>query len=113
MRVCIVAMLMALLLQVTAAPDGGDRLAVTRPACPSGPNADGDVVVCARPIDRRLHPLPTLPVRRAVDPSTFRLAGGADLHLHAIRTELPGAVGEGAAVTLTVPFGRGKKGAGE
>ncbi len=105
--------MLAFILQATPPPDGAERLSVVRPACPSGPSTDGDVVVCAHPTDQRLRPLPALPVKPPVDPSTFRLSGGKTVHLQAIRTELPGAIGQGAAVTFTVPFGRGKKGSGE
>ena len=35
--------------------------------------------------------------------------GGGTGNVHAIRTELPGAIGQGVAVTLKIPFGKGKR----
>jgi hypothetical protein len=40
---------------------------------------------------------------------TFRLPGGGTGNVHAVRTELPGAIGQGVAVTLKIPFGKGKR----
>lgn len=101
-------LMLALLVQAAPLPDGTDRLSAAPRACPSGPSADGDVVVCARPIDRRLHPLPPLPEAKHIDPATFRLPGIGTAHLHTIHSALPGAEGNGVAVTLTVPFGKPK-----
>ena len=100
-------LMLALSAQVTP-PDGTERLSVAPRACPSGPSADGDVVVCARPIDRRLHPLPPLAQAKHVEPATFRLPGIGTAHLHAIHSALPGGEGNGFTVTLTVPFGNPK-----
>ena len=100
-------LMLALLAQATAAPEGADRLSVAPRACPAGPSADGEVVVCGRPNDQRLRPLPALPETKHVDPATFRLAGGT-VNLHAIHTALPGAEEQGVAATLTVPFGKPK-----
>ncbi len=99
---------LALLVQAAAPPVGTERLSVASRACPSGPSADGDVVVCARPIDRRLHPLPPLAEAKHIDPTTFRLPGIGTAHLHAIHSALPGGEGNGVAVTLTIPFGKPK-----
>ena len=88
---------------------GAERLSARPRACPSGPSADGTIVVCGRPSDQRLHPLPRLPETKPFDPAGFRLPGGGMARVHAIQSELPGAVGQGVAVTLSVPFGRGKK----
>jgi hypothetical protein len=82
--------------------------AVSRP-CAAGPEADGEVVVCARPRgDDRLRPLPSFaPADKPFDPLLVRLPGGSTARLHAFQNVLPnGAVSQGAAVTLTVPFGR-------
>ena len=101
---------LALLLQAAAVPgEGADKLAAVR-ACPSGPGADGEVVVCARPVDRRLHPLSPPPgAEKHLDPSTFRIPGVGTAHLHAIQSALPGAEGQGVAATLTIPFGKRKQ----
>ena len=102
-----------LALQSVPPPDGSDRLSVRPPACPAGPSADGTIVVCGRRTDQRLHPLPPPPGTEHRDPATFRLPGGGTAHVHAFQSELPGAVGQGAAVTLTVPFGRKKRAEGD
>lgn len=99
-----------LVVQTDPAPaDGVERLSVSVRACPAGPSADGTIVVCGRLTDQRLHPLPRLPDTKPFDPAGFRLPGGGTGRIHAIQSELPGAVGQGVAVTLTVPFGRAKK----
>jgi len=68
-----------------------------------------EIIVCARPTDQRIAPLPapTQPARG--DLLSFRLPGGGQGNVHMIRTELPGARGQGAAVTLKIPFGKGKR----
>lgn len=99
---------MLALLSQAATPDGTERLSVAPRACPSGPSVDGEVVVCGRPSDQRLHPLPSLPEAKRIDPATFRLPGIGTAHLHAIHSALPGAEGNGVAVTLTVPLGKPK-----
>ncbi len=43
------------------------------------------------------------------DPLSFRLPGGGTRNVHAIASELPGARGQGMAVTLRIPFGKGKR----
>ena len=105
-------MLTLALLAAQAGPvpaTAGERLSALPRACPAGPSADGTIVVCGRPSDQRLHPLPPLPEARRFDPAGFRLPGGGSVRAHAIQTQLPGAVGQGAAVTLTVPFGKPKR----
>jgi hypothetical protein len=70
---------------------------------------DGEIVVCARSSDQRLATL-VEPVQPSPgDPLSFRLPGGGKGNVHAIRTQLPGASGQGAAVTLKLPFGNGKR----
>lgn len=75
-------------------------------AAPSCTPADTDVVVCGRRDDQRLRPLapPPRPVGPPDGPLSVRLPGGGTGKLRAITSELPGAKGSGAAVTLTVPF---------
>jgi hypothetical protein len=77
--------------------------------CPVQTDPDGEIVVCARSSDQRLATLaePVQPPRG--DPLSFRLPGGGKGNVHAIRTELPGAIGQGAAVTLKMPFGKGSR----
>ena len=99
-------MLMLALLAQATPPDGTERLSVAPRTCPSGPSTDGEVVVCARPDDQRLRPLPPLAEVRHIDPATFRLPGIGTAHLHTIHSSLPGAEGNGVAATLTVPFGK-------
>jgi hypothetical protein len=77
--------------------------------CPVQPDPDGEIVVCARPTDQRLATLPEPIAPAPQDPMTFRLPGGGTGNVHAIRTELPGAIGQGVAVTLKIPFGKGKR----
>ena len=102
-----------LLLQVAAGPPLPLELRKRPPRatmpCPVQTDPDGEIVVCARPTDQRVAKLaePVQPVRG--DPLSFRLPGGGTGNVHAIRTELPGASGQGGAVTLKMPFGRGKR----
>lgn len=102
-----------LLLQAVAGPPLPPELRRRRPRatmpCPVQADPDGEIVVCARPTDQRLATLaePVQPSRG--DPLSFRLPGGGRGNVHAIRTELPGAVGQGAAVTLRIPFGKGTR----
>ncbi len=102
-----------LLLQAVAGPPLPPELRKRPPRstmpCPVQTDPDGEIVVCARPTDQRLATLaePVQPPRG--DPLSFRLPGGGKGNVHAIRTELPGAIGQGAAVTLKIPFGKGKR----
>ena len=102
-----------LLLQAVAGPPLPPELRKRLPRatmpCPVQTDPDGEIVVCARPTDQRVAKLaePVQPVRG--DPLSFRLPGGGTGNVHAIRTELPGASGQGGAVTLKMPFGRGKR----
>ena len=100
-----------LLFQVAAGPPSRPtdlRAAVARP-CPKAED-EGDIVVCGRPEERpRLARLP-VPVRRSLeDAASFRLPGGGRGNVHAIQTQLPGAVGRGGAITLGLPFGKGRR----
>ena len=102
---------LALLLQAATTPasDIPDQLTVTARPC-AGPSETGEVVVCGRrDEEQRLKPLPPLPVREQSDPFAFRLPGVGNGRVHAIQTELPGAVGQGVAVTLSIPLGRKKR----
>ncbi|MGU3391986.1 hypothetical protein [Sphingomonas sp. M1A8_2b] len=105
-------MLMALLLQSVAGPPVPRELRKPTPRvalpCPVT-QAGEDIVVCARPTDQRLARLPEPIQPPRGDPLSFRLPGGGKGNVHAIRTELPGARGQGVAVTLKIPFGRGKR----
>ncbi len=102
-----------LLLQAVAGPPLPPELRRRGPRatmpCPVQADPDGEIVVCARPTDQRLATMaePVQPPRS--DPLSFRLPGGGRGNVHAIRTELPGAVGQGVAVTLRIPFGGGKR----
>ena len=102
-----------LLLQAVAGPPLPLELSkrpvrLTMP-CPVQTDPDGEIVVCARPTNQRLATLvePVQPPRG--DPLSFRLPGGGKGNVHAIRTQLPSASGQGAAVTLKLPFGNGKR----
>ncbi|MDD1450984.1 hypothetical protein NHF48_008420 [Sphingomonas sp. H160509] len=88
-----------LLLQAVAGPPLPPELR-KRPArptmpCPVQTDPDGEIVVCARSTDQRLATLaaPVQPPRG--DPLSFRLPGGGKGNVHAIRTQLPGASGQG------------------
>ena len=102
-----------LLLQAVAGPplppELRKRVARATMPCPVQADPDGEIVVCARPTDQRLATLaePVQPPRS--DPLSFRLPGGGRGNVHAIRTELPGASGQGVAVTLRIPFGKGTR----
>lgn len=106
-------MLALLLLQAVAGPPIPPELRKRTPrvatACATGPDASGEIVVCARPIDQRLAKRPEAAVAPRSDPMTFRLPGGGTGNIHAITSELPGARGQGVAVTLKIPFGKGKR----
>ena len=81
---------------------------VARP-CPTADDGD-DVVVCGRKSDPpRLVRLPEEKPRSAADMMTFRLPGHATGNVHGIQSELPGGAGQGAAVSIRIPFGKGKK----
>ena len=102
-----------LLLQAVAGPPLPPDLRKRGPRatmpCPVQTDPEGEIVVCARPTDQRLAKLPEPVQPPPFDPLSFRLPGGGKGNVHAIRTELPGAVGQGGAVTLKMPFGRGKR----
>ncbi|MDQ0837893.1 hypothetical protein [Sphingomonas faeni] len=101
------------LLQAAAGPPLPPELRKRAPRstmpCPVQSDPDGEIVVCARPTDQRLATLPQPIAPPPGDPMTFRLPGGGTGNVHAIRTELPGAIGRGVAVTLKIPFGKGKR----
>jgi len=101
-----------LLLQAVAGPPLPLELSkrpvrLTMP-CPVQTDPDGEIVVCARSTDQRLATIPEPVQPPQGDPLSFRLPGGGKGNVHAIRTQLPGASGQGAAVTLKLPFGNGK-----
>ncbi|BCA62139.1 hypothetical protein HMP09_1373 [Sphingomonas sp. HMP9] len=102
-----------LLLQAVAGPPLPPELR-KRPArlavpCPVQTDPDGEVIVCAHPSDQRLATLVVQVQPPRGDPLSFRLPGSGTGNLHAIRTELPGAIGQGVAVTFKIPFGKGKR----
>ena len=101
-----------LLLQAVAGPPIPLELRKRAPRvstpCPTE-SGSGEIVVCAKPTDQRLEALPQPIVPPRGDPLSFRLPGGGNGNVHAIRTELPGATGQGVAVTLKIPFGKGKR----
>ncbi|KQN05511.1 MULTISPECIES: hypothetical protein [Sphingomonas] len=102
-----------LLLQAVAGPPLPPELR-KRPVrstmpCPVQTDPDGEIVVCARSTEQRLATLPEPVQPPRGDPLSFRLPGGGTGNVHAIRTQLPGASGQGAAVTLKLPFGNGKR----
>ncbi len=90
-------------------PELRKRVARATMPCPVQTDPYVEIVVCARPTDQRLAKLPQPVQPPPFDPLSFRLPGGGKGNVHAIRTELPGAVGQGGAVTLKMPFGRGKR----
>ncbi len=101
--------ILALLLQSVAGPPVPRELRRPTPrvALPCPVTQPGEeIVVCARPTDQRLAPLPepTRPPRG--EPLSLRLPGGGHGNVHAIRTELPGAIGQGAAISLKIPLGK-------
>lgn len=103
--------MLALLIQAALPTDPPlriDLLSVTQ-HCPDA-SAGGDVVVCGRPADRRLHPVepPARPVTGP--PLTLHIPGGGTANLHAIQTtQSSGAIGRGVAATLRIPLGKGRK----
>ena len=90
-------------------PELRKRVARATMPCPVQTDPYGEIVVCARPTDQRPAKLPQPVQPPPFDPLSFRLPGGGKGNVHAIRTELPGAVGQGGAVTLKMPFGRGQR----
>lgn len=77
--------------------------------CPAT-SEDGEIVVCGRRReDQRLVKLPEAGEVAPFDPLSFRLPGGGKGNVHAIQSNVSGFTGQGAAVTLTIPFGKGKK----
>ncbi|MEG3161276.1 hypothetical protein U1763_12270 [Sphingomonas sp. LB2R24] len=90
-------------------PELRKRVARATMPCPVQTDPYGEIVVCARPTDQRLAKLPQPVQPPPFDPLSFRLPGGGKGNVHAIRSELPGAVGQGGAVTLKMPFGRGER----
>ncbi len=102
-----------LLLQAVAGPPLPPELRKRAPRatmpCPVQSDASGEIVVCARPTDQRLAKLPEPVQPPPFDPLSFRLPGGGTGNVHAIRTQLPGASGQGAAVTLKIPFGKTRR----
>lgn len=100
-------MFLALLLQAVSGPPVPKEFRKPRVATPCPDRSDtGEIVVCARPVDQRLEPLPKTPRQTPEEAMTFRLPGGGTGNVHAIQTGLPGAVGRGMAVTLKVPLGK-------
>ncbi len=101
-----------LLLQAVAGPPLPPELHERAPRrtipCPVQSDPNGEIVVCARPTDQRLATLSEPAQIPRGDPLSLRLPGGGKGNVHAIRTELPGATGQGVAMTLKIPFGRGK-----
>jgi hypothetical protein len=103
-------MLVGLLLLQAAAgppipPELRKRIPRVMTPCPTQPDASGEIVVCGRTTEHRLETLPEPVAPARQEPLSFRLPGGGKGNVHAIRTELPGAIGQGAAVTLKIPFG--------
>lgn len=102
-----------LMLQAVAGPPAPRAAQPTTalPAAPCPPQTDdGDVVVCARKSDPpRLVKLPEEAPRDPQDMITFRLPGHATGNIHAFQHDLPGGVGQGAAFSVRIPFGKGKK----
>ena len=99
---------MLLAVQAVAGPPAPReaRRSMAQASVPCPVTAPGDeIVVCGRPTDPRLPPLPA-PARRAPDSAmTFRLPGGGTGNVHAVQSTLPGATGAGAVVSLRMPFG--------
>lgn len=93
------------LVQAAARP----ALTQERRCAPSGD--ENEVVVCARRGEspHRLKPLPLRPGDSPRDPLGFVLPGGGQGRLHAVQSNLPGASGQGLAVTATIPLGRKSK----
>ncbi len=68
-------------------------------------SSEDEVVVCAHRTEQRLEPIAE-PVKSGPPdgPLSFRLPGGAQGKAHAIQSTLPGASGQGVAVTVRFPF---------
>jgi hypothetical protein len=102
-----------LLLQAVAGPPLPPELRKRAPRptmpCPIQADPDGEIIVCARPNDQRLAHLAEPVQPTPADPLSFRVPGGGTGNVHAIRTELPGGIGQGAAVTLKIPFDKRKR----
>jgi hypothetical protein len=85
--------------------------AIARPAasCPAD-DEDGEIVVCARPIEsQRLTRLRDDVVAAPPDPLSFRVPGGGTGRFHAIQSNVGGFTGPGVAITVRIPLGRKKK----
>ena len=104
---------MILLAQAVAGPPVPIELRQVAPRssspCPTTGD-DGEIIVCGRrPENQRLAKLPEADKPAPSDPLSFRLPGGGKGNVHAIQSTVGGFTGQGAAVTLTFPFGKGKK----
>ena len=102
-----------LLVQAVAGPPVPLELRQTAPRSSTpclATSEDGEIVVCGRRTeDQRLAKLPEADETAPSDPLSFRLPGGGKGRIHAIQSNVGGFTGQGAAVTLTFPFGKGKK----
>lgn len=98
------------LLQVAAVVGPVPPIVLARRPCPAAGSSD-EVVVCGRPGDQgqRLRPLPPYRSGATRDPLGFRLPGGGTGNVHPFRKDLPSASGQGIAVSLRLPFGRGAR----
>jgi hypothetical protein len=98
-----------LLLQAVSGPPVPLELRepVVRSAACSTHAEGGEIVVCGRTPERqRLKTLPEPAARSAQDALAFRLPGGGTGNVHAVQTNLPGATGPGAVLSLGIPFGK-------
>ena len=102
-----------MMIQAVAGPpvpaDLRPRAAAPTAPCPvaGGP---GEIVVCgSRSQEQRLGPIAVPEPEPADDPLSFRLPGGGKLNAHAMQRTVGGFTGQGAAITLTIPFGKGRK----
>lgn len=90
-----------------ADPDLSDPRVDTGLKCK--PSAGEEVVICGTTEQPRanLQPRPEFDDKK-IGPR-IRLPGGGEGSVHLIQSTLPGATGQGAAVTVKFPFGKGKR----
>ena len=86
-----------------APPERIDLLSLGPKPCPTDGDQQ-DIIVCARRHADRLGSLPDKPGPPDLPPMTVRLPGGGTANLHAADTDLPGAHGSAAVVTVKMPF---------
>jgi hypothetical protein len=108
-----VTVALILLAQAVSGPPVPNELRKIAPQssapCPAT-SEGGEIIVCGRRSeDQRLAKLPETDKAEPSDRLSFRLPGGGKGNIHAFQSNVGGFTGQGVAVTLKIPFGKGKK----